>query len=188
MYLLICQTLEIRPVHYPLINQGTHSFSGRAIKFLLKTTNHRGEGEPQRGLPPFPINICMEMFQSGCQGFRSLALPCVGVSIPIDPSDFKEYHFLVTLCPLTSGSCSAALTCSNYVTSFLLMLYLNISKWFGSVVSLTFLPGPRCLVLHSWNSANAFKIMSFTLGNVKSTAIITDSQYEISTHFMPSFL
>lgn len=96
MYLLICQTLEIRLVHYPFINQGTHSFSGRGIKFLLKTTNHYSEGEPLRGLLPLPLNTCTQIFRNDCQSFLTLVLPSVGIGIPIYASDFKECHFLNT--------------------------------------------------------------------------------------------
>lgn len=151
MYLLICQTLEIRLVHYPFINQGTHSFSGRGIKFLLKTTSHCSEGEPPRGLLPLPLNVRIQIFQNDCQGFLTLVLPCVGIGIPIYPSDFKEDHFLITFYLPRWDSNLASFTSSNCVTFFLLILYLNASKWFGSITSSAFFPGLRWLFLHCWN-------------------------------------
>lgn len=151
MHLLNCQTLEIRPVRYPFINQGTHSFSERGIKFLLKTTNHCNKGEPQRGPFRYHLTYAYRFFRVSCQGYLSLVLPCVGVSIPIYPSDFKEYHFLITFYLPMLGSDSASFTSSNYVTSFLLILYLNVSQWFGSTAFLTFFPALRWLFLHSWN-------------------------------------
>lgn len=147
MYLLICHTLERRPVHYPFINQGTRSFSGRGIKVLLKMRSHCSWGEPQRGLLPLPFNICIPKFQSECQGFLRLDLPCDTVSIPIYFNGLKDYHLLINFYLPMSGS--ASFTSSNYVTSFLLTLYLNVSNmiWFYSVLNILF--RPRWLFLHS---------------------------------------
>ena len=149
MYLLICHTLEIRPVHYPFINQGTRSFSGRGIKFLLKMRSHCSWGEPQRGLPPLPFNTCIHSFQRECQGFLRLVLPCVTVSIPLYFNGLKDYHFLINFYLPMSGL--ASFTSSNYVTSFLMILYLNVSNmiWFYSILNILF--RPRWLFLHSWN-------------------------------------
>lgn len=72
MYLLICQTLEIRPVRYPLMNQSTHSFSGRGIKFLWKTTNHCSWGEPQRGLLHYHLTYAYTFFRVSARVFLAL--------------------------------------------------------------------------------------------------------------------
>lgn len=186
MYLLICQTLEIRPVPYPFINQGTHSFSGRGIKFLLKMRTHCSWGEPQRGPLPLPFNICIHNFQSECKGFLSLDLPCVGVNSPIYFSDFKDYYFLTNFYLSMSGFNSASFTSSNYVISFLLKnLIVSNLIWVYSFLNILF--RPQVAISSQLKSDNTLKIMSFTLGNRQRIAITTDSQYETSKRCMPSF-
>lgn len=150
MYLLICHTLEIRPVHYPFINQGTRSFSGRGINFYWKWEATAAGVTPREGSSHHHLTYAhTHKFQSECQGFLRLDLPCDTVSIPIYFNGLKDYHFLINFYLPMSGS--ASFTSSNYVTSFLLTLYLNVSNriWFYSVLNILF--RPRWLFLHSWN-------------------------------------
>lgn len=67
------------------------------------------------------------------------------------------------------------------MTSFLLILYLNVSNiiWFYSFLNILF--RPQVAISSQLKSANTLKIMFFTLGNRKRVAII-ESQYELSKH------
>lgn len=182
MYLLICQTLEIRPVHYPLINQSTHSFSGRGIKFLLKTTNHCRWGEPQRGLLHYHLTYAYAVFIVSARVFLALfshvlELASPSISMILKTTIFSS-HFVYPR--RTSPALIMWLPSSWF-------FYLHVSNmiWFHSFSNV--LARPQVALSSQLKSANALKIMSFTLGNRKRRAMITDSQYEIPRHCMPSF-
>lgn len=180
MYLLICQTLEIRPVHYPLINQSTHSFSGRGIKFLLKTTKHCSWGEPQRGLLHYHLTYAYTFFRESARVFLALVCHVLESASPsilmILKTTVFSSHFIYP--------CQASPALIMWLP-FSWFFYLNVSNmiWFHSFFNI--LSRPQVASSSQLKSANALKIMSFTLGNRKRRAIITDSQYEISKHCMP---
>lgn len=140
MYLLICHTLEIRPVHYPFINQGTRSFSGRGIKFLLKMRSHCSWGEPQRGLPALPFNTCIHSFQSECRVFFALFCHVLQSAFPSTSMVLKTTIFSSTfIYPCRARLHSPApimwLPSSWFFTSM-------SPTWFGSIAFSTLFSGP----------------------------------------------